>query len=207
MYLDRESNLKNVDKILGRYLDDSNFAGTYIDVKNNSVIIYTVNMNKKNDIISKPDVREYERLLDFRQVRKSLARLKSSFNELATIAKQNKPKGIFTSIQPRFNNIVVIVSRPPGQHSRAFIGTAKRLGADIYSSFHDTAPLTNRGLGKRNRMNKNLRPSTNIRNDQNASYPELTLIDGPPVSSHGDGNFESNLIFIDKMSSVGGESG
>ncbi|CAG8466634.1 15819_t:CDS:2 [Racocetra persica] len=105
-------------------------------------------MTKKHDIISKPDVREHERLLDFRRVRKSLARLKSSFNELDTIAKQNKPKGIFISIHPRFNNIVVVVTWPPDQHSRALIETARRLGADIYSPFKDTTPLTKRGPGK-----------------------------------------------------------
>ncbi|CAG8740009.1 4884_t:CDS:2 [Racocetra persica] len=268
MYVDRESKLKNVDKILGRYLDDSNFAGTYIDVKTNSVIIYTVNMAKKHNIISKPDVREHERLLVFRRVRNPLARLKSKFNELDTIAKLKKPKGIFVYIHPRFNNIAVVVFWPPDQSSQEFIGAARRLGADIYFPFNDNTPLTKRGLGKRKaRPFKNkkfftkyglighlvyhsetpydiglidiesmrkLRPSTNIRNDQNATYPELTIIEGPPVSSHGahlcrsgatslascgyvdafngifldeTGIYESNIIIIDKMSSVGGDSG
>ncbi|CAG8469456.1 4196_t:CDS:1 [Cetraspora pellucida] len=315
-YLERELHLNNVNKILELYLDDSNFAGTYIDVKSNSVIIYTVNMTKKHDITSKPNIREYERFLDFRKVNKSLAYLKSSFKELDRMAKQNRPRGIYTSIHPRFNKIIVIVSLPPDQRIQAFIGAARQYDADIYFDLSPTITSTHtkRGAvtskissillsgdgignkfdgsfcsagfwarsknqtllvtaghcnGKRfsrsmkkfftldtknligkmihssiaphdiglidiKKMSEYLRPSTNIKNDKNASYLELFVTDGVPIFSHGahlcrsgisslvscgyvdafngiyvnkDENYQSDLTFVDKMSCTGGDSG
>ncbi|CAG8800560.1 16260_t:CDS:1, partial [Racocetra persica] len=133
IYLERELNLIKVDKIVERYLDNLNFAGTYIDVRNNLLIIYTVNIAKKKDIISKPDVREHVRFLDFRNASKSLDNLKSSFGELVIAAKQIRPKGIEGFINPRINNIAVIITRRPfDRDNRAFIEIAVRNGAVVY---------------------------------------------------------------------------
>ncbi|RIB23962.1 hypothetical protein C2G38_2071302 [Gigaspora rosea] len=61
------------------------------------------------EILSIPEVKQYEQFLDFRKANNSLAYLKSSFNEITKLAKQNNPLGIFVSIFPKFNNIVIVV--------------------------------------------------------------------------------------------------
>ncbi|CAG8814484.1 12569_t:CDS:1, partial [Cetraspora pellucida] len=98
---------------------------------------------------------------------------------------------------------------------------------------HSTSPH-DFGLISVKRMSKLLQPSTNIRNDKNASYVELFVTDGVPVSSHGAhlcragvmssvscgyvdafdgifvnewGDYQTDMIFVDKMASIGGDSG
>ncbi|CAG8735115.1 4605_t:CDS:2, partial [Racocetra persica] len=126
-YLERESLLNKVNKILEPYLDDLNFAGTYINVTNNLVIIYTVNMDKKRDIISNPNISEYKKFLDFRKVDKPLAYLKSSFKDLDRIAQQNKPRGIFTD-----------------QNVLDFINIARKYDADVHLPSNTTSTNTKR---------------------------------------------------------------
>ncbi|RIB06009.1 hypothetical protein C2G38_2148262 [Gigaspora rosea] len=136
-YLARESHLTMVDRTLKRFLDELNFAETYINVANNSIIVYSVNMSKIPEIISKPEIEQYKQFLDFRKVNNSLASLKSSFNELAILAKENKPTSIMFGILPKLNKIVVVVDhirrrRREFQILRAFIFSAERHGAEIF---------------------------------------------------------------------------
>ncbi|CAG8832980.1 10650_t:CDS:1, partial [Gigaspora margarita] len=63
--------------------------------------------------------------------------LKSSFNELAIIANEDKPTSITIGIFPKFNKIVLVVgdnvrSRKESQILRAFISSARRNGAEIF---------------------------------------------------------------------------
>ncbi|KAF0467836.1 hypothetical protein F8M41_025906 [Gigaspora margarita] len=136
-YLARESNLTMVDRILKRYLDELNFAETYINVKDNLIIVYTVNMSTIPEIISIPEIEQYKQFLDFKHVQNSLASLKSSFNELAILANEDKPTSITIGIFPKFNKIVLVVgdsirSRKESQILRAFIFSAKRHGAEVF---------------------------------------------------------------------------
>ncbi|KAF0515744.1 hypothetical protein F8M41_017279 [Gigaspora margarita] len=109
IYIERELNLINADRTLKPYLDELNFAETYLNIQNNTLTVYTVNMSKVPEILSIPEVNRYERFLDFRKVNNSLSYLKSSFSEITKLAKQNKPTGIFVNINPKFNNIFIIV--------------------------------------------------------------------------------------------------
>ncbi|CAG8515451.1 24652_t:CDS:2 [Gigaspora rosea] len=94
-------------------------------------------MSKIPEIISKPEIEQYKQFLDFRKVNNSLASLKSSFNELAILAKENKPTSIMFGILPKLNKIVVVVDhirrrRREFQILRAFIFSAERHGAEIF---------------------------------------------------------------------------
>ncbi|CAG8533174.1 9221_t:CDS:2, partial [Racocetra persica] len=101
------------------------------------------NIAKKKDIISKPDVREH----DFRNASKSLDNLKSSFGELVIAAKQIRPKGIEGFINPRINNIAVIITRRPfDRDNRAFIEIAVRNGAVVYFGDYNPPRHTKRDL-------------------------------------------------------------
>ncbi|KAF0501149.1 protease [Gigaspora margarita] len=99
----------NADRTLIQHLDELYFANTYLNIQNNTLTVYTVDMSKVPEILSIPEVKRYESFLDFRKVNNSLSYLKSSFNEITKLAKQNNPEGIFVSINSKFNNIIIIV--------------------------------------------------------------------------------------------------
>ncbi|CAG8793974.1 3774_t:CDS:2 [Gigaspora margarita] len=108
-YIDRELNLIEANNVVIKYLNESSFAQTYINIKNNTLIVYTVDMSKVHEILSIPEVKPYEQFLDFKKVNNSLAYLKSSFNEIKNLAKQKKPIAIMSGIFPKLNNILIIV--------------------------------------------------------------------------------------------------
>ncbi|CAG8822537.1 39575_t:CDS:2 [Gigaspora margarita] len=108
-YIERELNLINVDRTIKPYLDELNFAETYLNIQNDTLTVYTVNMSKVPEILSIREVNQYEKFLNFIKIDNSISYLKSSFNEIIKLAIRKMPAGILVSIYPKFNNIIIII--------------------------------------------------------------------------------------------------
>ncbi|RIB20148.1 hypothetical protein C2G38_2244740 [Gigaspora rosea] len=123
--LNDERNLINVDELLKPLLDDINFGGSWIDVKEDKVFINTLNVSKEEEIIAK--MSEYKDYLSFIQTNKSLNELSSSFEQIKSLANENEAEDIYGYIDNSENNIVIYLEQNEGDNkNKEFIDAAKQ---------------------------------------------------------------------------------
>ncbi|RIB10553.1 hypothetical protein C2G38_2105738, partial [Gigaspora rosea] len=108
-YLAIETNLTIADRTLQLLIEDysSRVGGTYVDVLNNKIYVQYLDRQMIGIIKNSSEIQPYINLINFEPVRRSLATLKSSFNEIKNLAYQIRPQDIRSFIDIRNNQIEV----------------------------------------------------------------------------------------------------
>ncbi|KAF0553921.1 hypothetical protein F8M41_019764 [Gigaspora margarita] len=126
MYLTREKNLKNLDRTISKFLDDSYYGGAWIDVKANKLTINTVNFSDVSHIISLPEIHPYRDLLTFLPASNSLYQLSFVFEQIIQLAKAKNAYRVYLYVDIRLNNVVIYLSQNESdKRNKEFIDATK----------------------------------------------------------------------------------
>ncbi|RIB22834.1 hypothetical protein C2G38_2033273 [Gigaspora rosea] len=109
--LETERNLKKVDGILNRVINNSDFGGTWIDVKANKVFINTLSTANVSYITSLPGVHPYVDLLNFTIIDNSTDKLSDSFEQIIKLAKKYIAVDVYLYVDISLNNIVIYLEQ------------------------------------------------------------------------------------------------
>ncbi|RIB16868.1 hypothetical protein C2G38_2246763 [Gigaspora rosea] len=130
-YLSIEKNLSIVDVTLKQFLDENNFGGTYVDVLQNMIFVYTLNFTRAEEIKKLPEINPYVNILNFTGVSNSTFIMNRRFGDVSFIASIHKPF-CMSYIDSKINNIVIISCQEDRNYSgnirfeRAIRGSALR---------------------------------------------------------------------------------
>ncbi|CAG8808905.1 3290_t:CDS:1, partial [Racocetra persica] len=84
--LELERNLIELDNILRQILEQddyiTNFAGTYINLLNESIVVMTVNFSKFNDLLSLPEINPHRNSLRRENATISMFHLRDNFRQI-----------------------------------------------------------------------------------------------------------------------------
>ncbi|RIB24385.1 hypothetical protein C2G38_2242041 [Gigaspora rosea] len=109
--LELERNLTELDKILSQILEQddyiTNFAGSYINLMNESIVVMTLNLSKFNDLISLPEINPHRNFFHPGNATISTAQLRKNFEQITQIALNIRPINIFFYINIEINNIIL----------------------------------------------------------------------------------------------------
>ncbi|CAG8688686.1 13584_t:CDS:2, partial [Racocetra fulgida] len=111
-------------------LNGSIYGGSYIDLKENKIIINTIDLSKDDDIKNNIKMKPYRNILSFVKVKNSLMDLNSTFEKLSILAKQYDVKDLVISNEYKINNIVIYLNTK-NESNKAFIDDAKKLNPKI----------------------------------------------------------------------------
>ncbi|RIB22835.1 hypothetical protein C2G38_2033274 [Gigaspora rosea] len=106
-----ERNLKKVDGILNQFINNSDFGGTWIDVKANKVFINTLSTANVSYITSLPEVQPYVDLLNFTIVDNPTDKLSDSFEQIVKLAKEKNAVDVYLYVDISLNNIVIYLEQ------------------------------------------------------------------------------------------------
>ncbi|CAG8627173.1 16873_t:CDS:1, partial [Cetraspora pellucida] len=119
------------NRLLTPLLDESSFGGSYIDIKANKININIVDSSKKDDIMSKPVMKEYLNLLSFKKVSNSLDKLNTALNELHNMAKRYNATNLTLSNEYEFNKIFIYLNVNYHEKNKEFIDNAEKLYTNL----------------------------------------------------------------------------
>ncbi|CAG8843543.1 20782_t:CDS:1, partial [Racocetra persica] len=110
-YLAIEEKLVTVDKTLQLLLEDygSSFGGTYIDVKERSVYVNTVNSSAVPSIINSPELIRtgYLKFIDFKPAKNSMDNLIHRFRKISDLARKYQPYNLIIYIDMKINDVII----------------------------------------------------------------------------------------------------
>ncbi|CAG8622766.1 34981_t:CDS:2, partial [Racocetra persica] len=116
--LNIEKSPRMVGGIVRKHLDNSDFGGSWIDVKKDKIFINAVDPSKSEEIKSIPEIKPYVRFLEIEIAPNSLANLSSSFEQIIQLAKNKKAVDVYLYVNISINNVVLrFIYQPPEQHT------------------------------------------------------------------------------------------